>query len=254
MQLHYQRYGEGDPLIILHGLFGSLANWTTISKKFAEQYEVWAVDQRNHGSSPHSDTMDYQAMADDLQEFVQSQQISSAHLLGHSMGGKTAMQFALTYPGYVKKLIVVDIAPKGYPRHHDEILDALCSLDLSAANSRSELDTALAQYISDAAVRQFLLTNAVRSTSGGFEWKMNLDAIKQCYDNLIAGIDEKGQFDKPALFIRGEKSDYIGEDDYRLIQTMFPQASIKTIAGAGHWVHAEAPETFYKIVSDFLRQ
>jgi esterase len=254
MQLNYQRYGHGSPLIILHGLFGSLNNWNTLSKRFGEYYQVFAVDQRNHGASPHSDRSSYPLMAEDLRAFMQQQQLASASLLGHSMGGKTAMQFALSYPEQVAKLVVVDIAPKAYPPHHDTILDALCGLDLSQHSSRAELDQALADKIDSRPIRQFLLTNVTRDEAGRFVWKMNLDGIKQTYDQIVGAVEQHGRFDKPALFVRGETSDYIQNTDRPVIEALFPQARIVTIPGAGHWVHAEAPADFFAAALDFLRE
>lgn len=252
MQLNYQSYGQGSPLIILHGLFGSSTNWNTLSKRFGASCQVFAVDQRNHGASPHTDQSSYQLMAEDLQVFMQEQNLESAHLLGHSMGGKTAMQFALTYPNLVQKLIVVDIAPKTYPPHHDTIFDALCGLNLSEYSSRSELDRALAQKIDSAPIRQFLLTNVTRNDAGCFTWKMNLGGIYQTYDAIISNLESPGHFAKPTLFVRGETSDYILDEDRPAIKALFPAAQIITIKGAGHWVHAEAPEAFYNTVIHFL--
>jgi pimeloyl-ACP methyl ester carboxylesterase len=252
MKLNYQRYGQGTPLIILHGLFGSLTNWNTLSKRLSEQYQVFAVDQRNHGSSPHSEQMSYEAMAEDLHEFICDQSLTSAYLLGHSMGGKTAMQFALTYPNLVEKLIVVDIAPKDYPPHHDTIFETLCGLQLSAYNSRAELDRALAHTLPNLAIRQFLLTNVTRDEAGRFTWKINLDAIYQQYDAITKGLDPHGRFDKPTLFIRGATSDYIDDADTPMITTLFPQARIVTIDNADHWIHVEAPDAFFKTVIEFL--
>ncbi len=252
MHLYHQRYGSGDSLIILHGLFGSLVNWSTLSKKLSEHYEVIAVDQRNHGNSPHSETMDYGSMAEDLRVLMQAEHIDAAHIIGHSMGGKTAMQFALTFPNQVDKLVVVDIAPKSYDRHHDEILDALCSLDLGAATSRGDLDRALARHIPEAGVRQFLLMNVARDDAGGFRWKIDLDAIARNYDRLVEWSDSGRTFPGPTCFVRGEGSDYIQPEDEAVIRSLFPQAEIVTVADVGHWVHAEAPQEFYRIVRDFL--
>jgi len=252
MKLNYQRYGQGRPLLILHGLFGSLTNWHTLSKRLGEHYEVFAVDQRNHGSSPHSAEFNYVEMAADLREFMRDRQLASAYLLGHSMGGKTAMQLALTDPDLVEKLIVVDIAPKAYPPHHDEIFDALCELELSRYTSRSELDQALAGKIAGLTTRQFLLTNVTRDEAGRFTWKINLDAIRQNYPAIIGGLEQAGRFDQPTLFVRGATSDYIQDEDAALITSIFPQARIATIDGAGHWVHAEAPAAFFNVVREFL--
>lgn len=252
MQLHYQSYGQGRPLIVLHGLFGSSTNWNSLSKALADRYCVLAVDQRNHGSSPHSDDLSYALLADDLHEFMQQQQLQSAYLLGHSMGGKTVMEFSLRYPAAVERLVVVDIAPRPYPPRHDEIFEALCDLDLSAYSSRSALDAALAERIPDLATRQFLLTNATRDESGGFRWKLNLPAIEQNYAEISSGIQTGRSFDGPTLFVRGERSDYVQPADEPQIRTLFPQSTIVTVSGAGHWIHAEAPAEFARIVREFL--
>ncbi len=252
MQLHFQQYGAGQPLVILHGLFGSLTNWNSISKTFGAHYRVIAVDQRNHGNSPHSADLRYTALAADLQELFVAQELHSAHVLGHSMGGKTAMQFALSYPELVDRLVVVDIAPRAYAPHHDDIFEALGGLDLRRYSNRSELDQALAQQLPDRAVRQFLLTNVERDDAGGFRWKINLAALREHYAEIIAGIEADQPFTKPALFVRGAHSDYIQAADEPAIRTLFPRAAITTVAGAGHWVHAEAPAEFARVVLDFV--
>src|SRR5712692_8194130 len=205
MQLHYKKYGEGEShewpvLIILHGLFGSLANWNTISNRLAGRFTVYALDQRNHGLSPHSDQFDYPTLAADLREFMQQQGIPQANLLGHSMGGKTAMQFALSYPELTQKLVVVDIAPRTYPAHHDQIIAALESVDVSQVKSRQEADDRLAQMLPELGLRQFLLTNLIREADGRYRWRMNLAGIKKNYHYILAGVTP-GQFSKPALFI-----------------------------------------------------
>ncbi|MBI3798478.1 MAG: alpha/beta fold hydrolase, partial [Deltaproteobacteria bacterium] len=174
MPLHFESSGHGHPLLILHGLFGSLENWRTLSKVLSQSFQVFALDQRNHGHSPHSEVFNYRVMTEDLKEFLQHQGLSAIHLLGHSMGGKTAMQFALTYPEDVDKLIVVDIAPKAYPPGHDDIFAALFSLPVQDFRSRQEADAALAQHLPDLALRQFLLKNLEREATGGFHWRINL--------------------------------------------------------------------------------
>jgi len=253
MNLHYKTYGTGTPLIILHGLFGSLDNWATLSKAFGKHCKVFALDQRNHGRSPHSNTFNYEVMASDLDAFMQQHGIHSACVLGHSMGGKTAMQFALTYQEKTDKLIVVDVAPKTYDRRHDEILDALSSLDLSLYSARRKVDEALATMIPDVAVRQFLLKNLRRSESGAFTWKINLGIIKKHYSEIADRPPAAGRvFMQPTLFIKGERSSYIGEHDHRIIMGLFPRATIVTVEGAGHWVHADAPQQLTRIVLDFL--
>lgn len=252
MQLHFEQSGEGHPLIILHGLFGSLENWRTLSKIFARSFQVFAIDQRNHGRSPHSQEFTYPMMMEDLHEFMEEQELSSAHILGHSMGGKIAMLFALTYPDMVDKLIIVDIAPKVYARGHDEIFDALFSLDLPIIRSRQEADAVMAQKIPDLALRQFLLKNLDRDDSGAFRWRIGLNEIHHGYQEMIRGLEWNQQFTQPTLFIRGANSGYIKDGDIPTIKSAFPQARIVTIPNTGHWVHAEAPQEFAHAALDFL--
>jgi pimeloyl-ACP methyl ester carboxylesterase len=252
MRLHLESYGQGHPLIILHGLFGSLENWRTLSKTFSQSFQVFALDQRNHGRSPHSDVFNYRVMAEDLAEFLQQQDLSSAYLLGHSMGGKTAMQFAVTYPDRVDKLVVVDIAPKVYPPGHNEIFAGLYALDLQTLRTRQEAAALLAEKISEVSVRQFLLKNLERETSGAFRWRINLDAIHNNYDEILKGLETNRQFEKPTLFVKGGSSGYIQEGDAASIKAVFPQSQIIAIPGAGHWVHAEAPQEFVRVVLEFL--
>jgi pimeloyl-ACP methyl ester carboxylesterase len=228
MYLHHERYGEGPPLIILHGLFGSRENWRTLSKVFARTFRVFALDQRNHGRSPHSEVFNYPVMVADLHRFMQEQGLFSSHLLGHSMGGKTAMLFAITYPHLVDKLIVVDIAPKAYPRGHDDIFAALFSLDLHSLHTRQEAEAALAVSLPDLALRQFLLKNLERDASGTFRWRIALEAIHRHYKELLKGIEASRPFTKPTLFIRGENSDYIRAQDTTTLLSVFPHAQIVT--------------------------
>lgn len=255
LHLHYRVYGHaGHPLIILHGLLGMLDNWQTHSKRFAEAgFKVYAVDQRNHGKSPHSDVFNYQVMAEDLVEFMREHRIPLAHVLGHSMGGKTAMQFALTHPELVDRLVVVDVAPRAYPAAHDHILEAMCSLKLSQFGSRREVDAELAKRLPDQTLRQFVLKNLARDEEGKLKWKANLAVIKKQYADIAGDITATGVFTKPVLFVRAEKSDYISARDRARIEKLFPRASIATIIGAGHWVHAEKPDEFATMVVHFLR-
>ncbi len=255
LRLHYKAYGHSGPtLILLHGLLGMLDNWQTQAKRFAaEGFKVYAVDQRNHGKSPHSDTFNYSVMAEDLYRFMQECRISSAHVLGHSMGGKTAMQFALTYPECVDKLVIVDVAPRQYPSAHDHILEAMCSLQLSKLTTRHEADMELAKKLPDYALRQFILKNLMRDQSGRLKWKVNLTIIKRHYPEIAGDITADGVFEKPALFVKGSESRYILPDDSPRIQQLFRKSSIITISGAGHWVHADRPEEFGHVVLTFLR-
>lgn len=253
MQLHYEQSGEGHPLIILHGLFGSLENWRTLSKIFSRSFQVFTLDQRNHGRSPHSSEFSYPAMVEDLREFMEEQELSSAYLIGHSMGGKTAMLFAVTYPDMVDKLLIVDIAPKAYERGHDDVFDALFSLDLSTLYTRQEADAAMAKTIPDLALRQFLLKNLDREDTGSFRWRIALDEIYTNYLEMIKELSlSQHEFSQPTLFIRGAKSDYIKDSDILSLKSIFPQAHVTTIPNTGHWVHAEAPQEFARVVLDFL--
>lgn len=254
MELNYKSFGAGYPIIILHGLFGTLDNWQTIAKKLATDYSVYIIDQRNHGRSPHDDTFNYTAMADDLQAFMESQWIYEAHIIGHSMGGKTAMQFALNYPDMVNQLVVVDIAPKAYEGGHQAIFEALFSLDLSIIRNRKQADTALLAQIPDLGVRQFLLKNLTNDKKGGYKWKMNLPIIYQNYNQILAAIESEDTFDNQTLFIRGGQSNYIEDTDMAQIKSLFSAAELATVAGAGHWVHAAAPTQLLKLVTGFLNQ
>jgi esterase len=253
MLLHYQEYGAGQPLVILHGLLGSLDNWHTFSRTFAVSFRVLAVDLRNHGRSPHSDLFTYDAMADDLRELLDQLQIPSAHVLGHSMGGKTAMQFALSNPSRVNKLIVVDIAPREYPRLHDELLEALASVNLSAAVSRQQVDDQLSKKIPEHVVRQFLMKNLTRDSTGAFAWKANLDSIRKSYMEIAREITSTIPFPGPTLFVKGDKVNYVVDSDIPVIKGLFPNVQIVGV-DSGHWVHAEAPTVFADIVTNFLRE
>lgn len=245
--------GEGQPLIVLHGLFGSSDNWLTVARELESDYKIYLVDLRNHGDSPHSGDFTYAAMADDLLEFLQDHQLKNTIVLGHSMGGKAAMRFAVEHPELVKKLVVVDIAPRSYPPHHQAILNGLKSIDVQHIKSRKEADDALAEYVKELGVRQFLLKNLSRNTAGGYEWKMNLPVIDQQIENVGEGLNNEARYEQPTLFINGEASDYIREKEEELIYTIFPQATIQTIKGAGHWVHAEKTEEFVELLKAFLK-
>jgi esterase len=254
VQLNFQKYGTGFPVIILHGLFGSLDNWQTVSRKLSEHFSVYIVDQRNHGASPHSDVFNYQVMAEDLLEFMDLYDLHRAHLLGHSMGGKTAMQFALSHPERTEKLIVADIAPKAYPPWHVPIFEALLSLDLSRYRSRKEVGDALETAIPDAQLRQFLLKNLAMNPDGSYRWKINLEGIYTNYSALSGELEAGGNtFQGPTLFIRGELSDYILDSDEIVIRQIFPMVQFYTIQNAAHWLHAEKPIEFTNIAISFLR-
>lgn len=252
MQLNHKTFGQGPPLIILHGLFGTLDNWQTLAKRWADHYTVVLVDQRNHGRSPHLDAHSYPLMAEDLKAFMEANWMYEASLLGHSMGGKTVMQFATHYPEMVEKMVVVDIGPKSYVGGHETIIQALNDLPLEKIDDRKEADAFLAERIPDFGVRQFLLKNLTREKEGGYRWKMNLPILTRDYPAILENIEPAESYDGPALFIRGEQSNYIQDGDLFLIQETFPAAELQTIAKAGHWVHAQQPKALYEAVSAFL--
>ncbi len=253
MDLNFKEFGKGDPLIILHGMFGTLDNWQTLGKQLAEHFTVFLVDQRNHGRSPHTDTLSYLEMAEDLGEFMTANWIYKTHLLGHSMGGKTAMQLATTHPDLVDKLVVVDIAPKQYQGGHEQILEALLALDPNKIESRQAANDFLESRIEDFGVRQFLLKNLTRNKNGNYRWKMNLEVITRHYPDILGpGIGEE-IFEGDTLFIRGGKSKYIQDEDWPEILEHFPKAQLKTVPNVGHWVHAEAPDELLAEVMAFLQ-
>jgi esterase len=252
MRLHYKQLGQGDPLVLLHGLFGSADNWFSVAPKVAERYHVIAADLRNHGQSPHDAEMSYPLMAGDVDELFDACGLTCASVVGHSMGGKVAIQFALDFPQRVKKLVVVDIAPRAYPRAHDAILDALLSLDLAGFNSRQQIESALAAEIPSLYLRRFLLKSAGRDDGGRFFWKMNLPAIAANYSRLCEAVGEGRSIAGQTLFIRGGMSDYLNASDEQEIRRQFPAAEIRTIATASHWVHADSPDEFAKVVLEFL--
>jgi len=252
MQLHFKVTGSGPAVILLHGLLGSLDNWHPVAQRLAGRFQVFAVDQRNHGQSPHSADMNFPLMAEDLNEFLVLQGIPRAVVIGHSMGGKTAMQFALQFPGKVEKLLVEDVAPRAYRQSHDRIFAALLALDLAAFESRPDIEHALAPEIPSLQLRRFLLKNLGRDGNGKLFWKINLRGLAENYPQLVEPVSHAVPFEKPTLFIRGGKSDYLTADDERLIRQLFPMAVIKTIADAGHWIHADRLEAFLALALDFL--
>jgi pimeloyl-ACP methyl ester carboxylesterase len=251
MKLFYRQAGQGPPLIILHGLFGSSDNWFTLAKTFAQQYQVWLLDQRNHGQSFHHPEFNYRVLTEDLEKFIAGHNIQQPTLLGHSMGGKTAMNFAVKNPGQVKNLVVVDIMPKSYPVHHDYILEGLQAVKQAALPSRAAADELLARHIPQADVRQFLLKNLARNADGRLTWRINLDAIDRNIESVGAGMLYDGAYAGPTLFVNGARSDYYRPGDEQTARQYFP-ASAWAQLDTGHWVHAEKPEEFADTVFRFL--
>ncbi len=251
MKLFFRELGQGDPIIILHGLFGSSDNWLTQAKLFADRYKVFSVDQRNHGQSPHSDQFDYPSMVSDLQEFIVAHQIERPVILGHSMGGKTAMNFALAHPDKIAKLIVVDISPREYDLEHYTIIKGLKAIPIETISSRNEADEILADHVPEPGVRQFLLKNLQRNSENSFSWKINLAVISEKLPNIGVDLQFTGQFKMPTLFIRGVKSHYIKDSDWKRITEIFPAAELETL-DTGHWVQAEKPQEFAETVTAWL--
>ncbi|GAB4107658.1 alpha/beta fold hydrolase [Echinicola sediminis] len=252
MKLNFKKVGQGQPLIILHGLFGSADNWLSIAKELENEYTMYLVDQRNHGDSPKSEDWDYKAMVDDLAGFMTSQSLESAHIMGHSMGGKTAMNFALKYPNKTKKLIVADIAPRYYAPHHQSILAGLNAIKMDSLKSRKEADEILAEHISEAGIRQFLMKSLGRDENRKFTWKINLPVITEKIENVGEAIHGTKSFEGPTLFMRGAESKYIQEKDKKDLERYFPEYKLITIKNAGHWLHAEQPSAVVATIKAFL--
>ncbi len=250
--LHSVILGKGEPLLILHGFFGMGDNWKTLANKFSENYQVHIIDQRNHGRSFHSNDFTYELMVDDLLHYIEHHQLSIVNLLGHSMGGKTAMLFAVDYPEKVNKLIVADIAPRFYPPHHHHILEALNAVDFNKVKSRIEIDEIFKKYIPENDIRQFLSKNVYRKTKDKFDYRFNLKCLTECFDEVGVGLPPITEFDGETLFLKGENSGYISKDDETLIKTHFPNSKIVVISNSGHWLHAENPIDFYNNVANFL--
>lgn len=254
MHLNYKKYGEAsETIIIIHGFLGSLDNWHTLATEFSKDYTVYTVDMRNHGKSPHTENHNIKLMVNDLAEFMEQQNIPSAHIIGHSMGGKVAMQFAFDQTDKVEKLMVADIAPRQYKRGHDSVIEALRAVDFTKVTKRKDAEDIMMHLVPDFGTRQFLLKNLTTSYSGGYKWRVNLNVLDRDYEEIIKPIEYDGVFLKPALFLRGELSTYIKPSDELEIQEHFINAQIETISGAGHWLHAENPKEFYEKVIRFLK-
>lgn len=268
MKLFFREAGEGFPIVIVHGLYGSSDNWLTVGKKLSTHNKVYMIDQRNHGQSPNSDEHSYENLKNDLSAFFDQQKIEKAILMGHSMGGKAAMCFAADYPERIEKLIVVDIAPKDYFLLNDEsqyflhknILQAMLEIDFSKIVSRKEVENFLLERIDSLQIVQFLLKNVHRKKeTQQFEWRLNVKVLYDNLDETISGVNEKWFEDRlpifnyPVLFIKGEKSKYILPEDEKIIHRIYPEAIIRHIPNAGHWLHAEQPELFMKTILKFIK-
>ncbi|MDO5972395.1 alpha/beta fold hydrolase [Flavivirga aquimarina] len=253
MGLHSNIIGEGQPFVILHGFLGMSDNWKTLGRQFSEQdFQVHLVDQRNHGRSFWDDHFSYEVLAEDLKHYCDTHNLTNIVLLGHSMGGKTAMLFATLYPEIVSKLIVADISPRFYPIHHDAILEGLDALDFNLIKSRGEADKLLSNYVSDFGTRQFLLKNLYWIEKGKLALRINLKVLKEEVGEIGEALPTYAKFEKETLFLRGDRSEYIGVEDERIISNHFPKAEIVTISNSGHWLHAENPKDFFEAVTQFV--
>lgn len=249
LHLSYTEYGNGPPVIILHGMFGSSRNWNSIAKRLASAYHVFALDLRNHGQSPWHQDMSYPRMAEDVRDFIQRQRLGKASVLGHSMGGKTAMMLALEYGALVDRLIIVDVAPVDYQSDLLDYVKVMQEVDLSAMKRRADVDAALSGRIPQTNIRMFLLQNLVQRNDH-FDWRVNLPALAVNMDRL-AGFPEiaSGQiYDRETYFVHGTLSDYVRSEHQGVILRLFPNAKRIEIANAGHWVHVDQPEQFAECV------
>jgi esterase len=243
MKLFRRSFGEGQPVLILHGLFGSSDNWQTFAKQLStNNCRVITADLRNHGLSLHAAEFNFDVMSADIKELFVEEGITSAIVMGHSLGGKTAMQFAFQHPERISGLVVIDIAPRQYAVHHRQILDSLLSVNLSSIKSRNEAEEVLAKGIDEPSVVQFLMKSLYRKEKDQFAWRFNLGAINKHIENVGAAVYPVTAFEKKTLFVKGEKSNYISYEDEKEIFDRFTNVEIKTAPGAGHWVHAENPE------------
>lgn len=252
MQLNYKVLGQGEPLIVLHGLMGSLDNWQSFARVVSEQFTVYIVDQRNHGRSPWSNEFNYELLAQDLLQFMDEHSMYSAHLLGHSMGGKTVMNFAKNYPDMVDKLIVADIAPVQYAPGHDLVFEALFAVNLEKTDSRTAAEEVMMNILKDYVTVQFLMKSLYRKEEGGFAWRFNLESIYKNYQEILANPSPQLQYKSDCLFIKGQQSNYINWQNLDVIQSQFPSYQLEEIEGAGHWLHAEKPDEFLRSVLTYL--
>lgn len=254
MKLHSSILGEGKALVILHGFLGMSDNWKTIGRKYAENgFEVHLVDQRNHGRSPHSQVFNYEVMADDLKEYCNFHNLNNIYLLGHSMGGKTAMFAATETPELVDKLLIVDIGPKYYAPHHQDILEGLQAIEKEKLESRSEAEDILEPYVPDQGTKLFLLKNLYWKKKNELALRLNLGALVENVENIGQALEADRVFKKPTLFIKGENSNYIQEKDKKQLKLHFPESEVVEIKNAGHWVHAENMEDFFHISFHYLK-
>ena len=247
--------GEGKPLLIIHGYLGMSDNWKTLATQFvSEGFQTHALDLRNHGRSFHSEEFTYEVMVQDILDYCQENNLEKVSIIGHSMGGKLAMFFSTKYPEMVDKLIIADIGPKYYRPHHQDIMAGLNAVDFSKKPERSDVEELLKPHIPDFGTRQFLMKSLYWVEPGQLAWRFNLPVFNANIDNIGQALPENATFEKPTLFLRGEKSNYIKDEDFGTIRKHFPNSEIKTIANSGHWLHAENPKDFYQESIAYLKQ
>lgn len=256
MKLFFRDFGTGPTLVILHGLFGISDNWVTLGKRFGEQFHVIIPDLRNHGRSPRSDLFDFPSMEQDILELIEEETNGTVMLMGHSLGGRVAVNLALHHQEMIRKLVIVDISLKKYPpqKEHLALIGAMHALDLSQSGSREEIEEQLRQRIPGLKLRRFVMKNLYWTERGKLAWRLNLPVISESLPAIFDGDETPGRFPGPTLFIRGERSDYIQDSDLKAIHEKFPGSTVRTIRGASHWVHADNPGEFYQVVSSFLRK
>lgn len=254
LTLHFTKRGHGEPLVLLHGLFGSAENLGALTRLLCPHFTTYAIDLPNHGRSPHSDVTSLEKMMQAVMFWMEAHNLHSVHVLGHSLGGKVAMELALRHPQRVSSLVVLDISPVHYDAHHNQVFNGLLAVDLDAVQTRSAAEEVLARYVTSAPVRSFLLKNLIKTSSGKFAWRMNLNGLYRAYPQLIGANAERCVYSAPTLFLKGGASDYIHERQRHEIVSRFPNASLKIVANTGHWLHAEKPELVCKLVEKFLNQ
>lgn len=254
MKLNYRKLGSGKPLVVLHGVFGSSDNLFTVCRNIAEKgYEVYILDARNHGQSERSEIFNYEAMAEDLDHFLSENGISEPVILGHSMGGKTVLQYSQHYTNF-SGLVIVDIAARAYSRHHEHIIRGLQAIDTSTLTSRKEAEEIFSRYVTDAGERQFLLKNLYRTDDGRFDWRINVPVLAENAGEVVSAVPLYNKVEKPLLLMRGGESGYVKDEDFEYLREYYPAARLVTIAGANHWVHATRPAEFVETVTQFLAE
>jgi esterase len=252
--IHSRVEGEGRPLIVIHGFMGMGDNWKTLGGQYAKAgFEVHTLDMRNHGKSFHSEEFTYESMVNDVAEYLTANNLGRVNLIGHSMGGKVGMFFAVLYPEMLDKLVVADIAPRHYAPHHQRELQALNAVDFSVKPSRSDVESTMAQYITEPGTIQFLTKNLYWAQPGQLAFRFNLEVFNTQIESIGQALPQGSVYNGPVLFLKGDKSNYIQDSDLYDIEAHFPHYELKEISNSGHWVHAENPKEFFDYTIEFLK-